>query len=195
VGWFREWLWGESDTRSDDAVAGRDGERPAPSATTPSATAPSASTDRSRAAGTGRDRAGRAGATAVDEPYPGQDFGLPEHGRDSVATLPLRGGQFLLDLVLAGVVAAAIDFPAPPYLSLAVWVVLVWPSVALLGQTPAMVLLGMRVARVDGALRVGLAWALARTVSLFFVLPACFVDHDARGLQDRISRTIVLRTR
>jgi hypothetical protein len=194
VGWFREWLWGESDTRADDAVVGRDGERPAPSAAVPDR--PSGgrrSSGGDRAAGA--DSPGRGGATAVEEPYPGQDFGLPEHGRDSVATLPLRGAQFLLDLVLAGIVAAAIDFPAPPYLSLAVWVVLVWPSVALLGQTPAMVLLGMRVARVDGALRVGLAWALARTASLFFVIPAFFVDHDARGLQDRISRTIVLRTR
>jgi uncharacterized RDD family membrane protein YckC len=105
-----------------------------------------------------------------------------------------RGGQFLLDLLVGGLVASAISFPAPTYLSLAVWAVLVTLPVAVIGQTPAMVLTGLRVVRVDGARRVG-AWALARTVSLFFVVPALVMDRDARGLHDRVSRTVVVRTR
>jgi len=169
VTWFREWLQG------------------GPVGTAP-ATAPDARPDAHPAAGPA------AGAEAEDG-YPGQDFGLPVAGPDSVATLPLRGGQFLLDLVIAGVVAALVAFPAPPNLSLAVWAALVWLPVAVVGRTPAMALMGMRVARVDGAASIGPFWALARTVSLFFIVPAFIVDRDARGLQDRVSRTIVLRSR
>jgi uncharacterized RDD family membrane protein YckC len=141
-------------------------------------------------------RAGsRSGAPAPDdEGYPGRDLGLPEEGPGSVAAPLPRGGQFLLDLLIGGLVASAISFPAPAYLSLAVWAVLVTVPMAVLGQTPAMVLTGLRAVRVDSAGRVGV-WALARTVSLFFVVPALVMDRDGRGLHDRVSRTVVVRTR
>lgn len=129
-----------------------------------------------------------------DEGYPGRDLGLPESGPGSVASAPARLGQFLLDLLIGGLVAAAFTFPAPTTLSLVVWAVLVTFPVALIGQTPAMVLTGMRVVRVDGPNRVGL-WALARTASLFFIVPAAIMDRQGRGLHDRVSRTMVIRTR
>lgn len=129
-----------------------------------------------------------------DDGYPGRDLGLPESGPGSAASAPRRLGQFVLDLLIGGVVAGAIAFPAPATLSLVVWAVLVTVPVAVIGQTPAMVLTGMRVLRVDGADRVG-PWALARTVSLFFVVPAAIMDRDGRGLHDRVSRTVVVRTR
>ncbi len=135
------------------------------------------------------------GRPATDaEGYPGRDLGLPEDGPGSVAAPLPRAGQFLLDLLVGGLVASAISFPAPAYLSLAVWAVLVTLPVALIGQTPAMVLTGMRAVRVDGASRVGV-WSLARTVSLFFLVPALIMDKDGRGLHDRVSRTVVVRTR
>lgn len=168
MAWLGEWLRGEERPVSRD---------PAPTSARTSPTTPRTPADR------------------PDPAHPGQDFGLPESGPDSVATIPLRGGQFLLDLVIAGLVAAAFDFPTPTWLSLTVWAVLVAVPVAVIGRTPAMVLCGMRVARVDGVATVGLGWALARTVSLFFIVPGLVVDRDARGLQDRVSRTIVLRTR
>jgi hypothetical protein len=42
---------------------------------------------------------------------------------------------------------------------------------------------------------VGLVWTLVRTFSVFFVIPALIIDKDSRGIHDRVSRTIVLRTR
>ena len=129
-----------------------------------------------------------------DEGYPGRDLGLPDEGPGSVAAPLPRAGQFLLDLLVGGLIASAISFPAPAYLSLAVWAVLVTLPVAVLGQTPAMVLTGLRAVRVDGAPRVG-GWALARTFSLFFIVPALVMDRDGRGLHDRVSRTVVVRTR
>jgi uncharacterized RDD family membrane protein YckC len=137
----------------------------------------------------------RAGAPGTeDEGYPGRDLGLPADGPGSVAPPLPRAGQFLLDLLVGGLIASAISFPAPTYLSLAVWAVLVTLPVAILGQTPAMVLTGLRAVRVNGAPRVGV-WALARTVSLFFLVPALVMDRDGRGLHDRVSRTVVIRTR
>ena len=177
MAWFREWLQGvDTAPRTPDAAPADEGPEPAGRRARPEA---------------------RTGATTdAAEDYPGRDFGLPAHGPDSVATLPLRGGQFLLDILLASLVTAAFTFPATsPYPSIVVWVALVWLPVAVLGRTPAMVLTGVRVARVDGAVSVGPWWALVRTASLFFLVPALLVDRDARGLQDRVSRTIVLRTR
>lgn len=170
MGWFSEWL-------RDEPVAA------APRPSTPPPTKPS----RGRSASP---------APREEQRHPGERFDLPESGPDSVATLPLRGGQFLLDIALASVVTALLVHPATsPWPSLAIWALLIWPSVAVVGRTPAMAVLGLRVARVDGAPRVGPFWALVRTVSLFFLVPAFLVDRDARGLQDRVSRTVVLRTR
>lgn len=195
MSWIGEWLTdGGPDRTAAERPERPEGRDRSPAATRPAPPAGSTAgrdTPRSRGAA----RAGTApgdGATAAG--YLGRDLGLPQDGPGAAASPVHRAGQFLLDLLIGGLVASAISFPAPTFLSLAVWAVLVTLPVAVIGQTPAMVLTGLRVARVDGAARVG-AWALARTVSLFFVVPAFFMDRDGRGLQDRVSRTVVLRTR
>ena len=130
--------------------------------------------------------------------YPGERFGLPETGPGSVATLLRRGGQFLLDSLLAGVVALIFTYPAPPQnWSLLTWAILMVVPVAVIGATPAMALLGMRVVRLDRpeSAGVGLLWTLVRTASVFFIVPALIMDRDSRGIHDRASRTVVIRTR
>lgn len=183
MAWFREWLEG----------SGGDARTSAPPSAGPSA--PS-----SAAPGTRRGPAPEAPAHGTDggDGYPGERFGLPERGPGSVATLGRRGAQFLLDAVLAGVLAALFTYPAlPQNWSLLTWVILMVVPVAVVGATPAMVLLGMRVVRLDRPERpgVGLLWTVVRTVSLFFVIPALIVDHDSRGIHDRASRTVVVRSR
>ena len=66
-----------------------------------------------------------------------------------------------------------------------------------LTATPAMALLGMRVVQLDRPDRpgVGPVWAIVRTASVFFIVPALLVDRDGRGVHDRASRTMVLRSR
>lgn len=187
MSWIREWL---ADGEPDRAAAARRDTPASPERT-------SAPTRRARDAGPNEaDAPSRAGGPSDGdaEGYPGRDLGLPEQGAGSVAAPLRRAGQFLLDLLIGGLVAAAISFPAPSWLSLAVWAVLVTLPVAVIGQTPAMVVTGLRAVRVDGAAHVG-GWALARTVSLFFVVPALIMDRDGRGLHDRVSRTVVVRTR
>ena len=77
------------------------------------------------------------------------------------------------------------------------WALIMVVPVAIVGATPAMVLLGLRVVRLDRPEKagVGLLWTLVRTLSVFFVIPALIVDRDSRGVQDRASRTVVVRTR
>ncbi|MDD7942778.1 hypothetical protein PHK61_30625 [Actinomycetospora lutea] len=173
MAWFREWLEG----------SGGDGRAPTEP---PAARETTRETTRETAPG------------ALEEGYPGERFGLPEQGPGSVATLGRRGAQFLLDAVLAGVLAALFTYPAlPQNWSLLTWAVLMVVPVAVVGATPAMVLLGMRVVRLDRPERpgVGLLWTLVRTASLFFVIPALIVDRDSRGVQDRASRTVVVKSR
>jgi hypothetical protein len=177
VSWFREWLEGGADDRRTVDEA----QRPAPR-TTPR---PAPRED--------------PGATPEDvDDHPGARYGLPETGPGSVATLPRRAGQFALDALLAGLLAWVFTFPAPPQnWSLVTWAVIMVVPVAVIGATPAMVLLGLRVVRLDrpDAPGVGLLWTLVRTASVFFVVPALIIDRDSRGLQDRASRTIVVNVR
>ena len=180
MSWFREWLaGGDADDRAPTAAAG---DRTAPQRD---------ETDRRR--GT----AAAAASLAADD-YPGERFGLPESGPGSVATLPRRGLQFLIDALAAGLVAALFTYPDPPQnWSLLAWAVLMVVPVAVIGQTPAMAPLGLRVVRLDRpeSAGVGLLWTLVRTASVFFVIPALIVDRDSRGVHDRASRTVVVRTR
>lgn len=181
--WFREWLAGGGDAHR----TAQDAERPAAG---PARPAPRASRD---------DSAAKSPADSpADEGYPGDRLGLPESGPGSVATLPRRAAQFTLDALLAGLLALLFTFPAPPQnWSLLTWAVIMVVPVAVIGATPAMVLLGLRVVRLDrpGSPGVGLLWTLVRTASVFFVLPALILDRDSRGVQDRASRTVVVTTR
>jgi hypothetical protein len=190
VSWFREWL---------------EGGEPAATSTSTAPERPAAGSERAEGA-EGAERAERTERTASSAapsgetaaPYPGERFGLPETGPGSVATLGRRAGQFLLDAVLAGLLAAIFTFPAPPQnWSLLTWAIIMIVPVAVVGATPAMALLGMRVVRLDRpeSAGVGPLWTLVRTVSVFFVIPALIVDRDSRGIHDRASRTVVVRTR
>jgi hypothetical protein len=182
VSWFREWLEGADP-------------RPTP-ATTPDRPAPE------RRAGSARPATpsapGSRGNADTPDSYPGERFGLPESGPGSVATLARRGGQFFLDALLAGVLAAIFTYPElPQNWSLLTWAIIMIVPVAIVGATPAMALLGLRVVRLDRpeTAGVGLLWTLVRTVSVFFVIPALILDRDSRGIHDRASRTVVVRTR
>lgn len=176
MAWFREWLEGGDARPAAGAAPGTRVERSAPTA---------------------RPSAPRTGAEA-SEGYPGERFGLPESGPGSVATLSRRGAQFFLDALLAGLLALLFTYPAPPQnWSLLTWAILMVVPVAVVGATPAMVLLGLRVVRLDRpeTAGVGLLWTVVRTASVFFVIPALIVDRDSRGIHDRASRTVVVRTR
>lgn len=140
-----------------------------------------------------------------DDRYRGERLGLPEHGRGSVASLGARLLAFLVDLVIAGLLASLFvrasiaDVPAMQVQNLwgvAIWFVITVISVGFFGFTPGMALLGIRVARVRGSsAMVGPLRAIPRTLMIALLIPAVVWDRDGRGLHDLAVGTVVLRSR
>jgi uncharacterized RDD family membrane protein YckC len=122
----------------------------------------------------------------------------------SVAPLGRRAVALLADWVLCELIVAAVTRHSlqagasdPRYFATLYWTLLVfglevWLLTAISGLTVGKRLLGIRTVRTNGG-RVGLGWALLRTVLLLFVVPPLLADRDLRGLHDRATDTIVVR--
>ncbi len=125
------------------------------------------------------------------EKYPGEQFGLPEHGPRSVASMGRRLLALLIDWLASTGVALAIFHSAG--WTLVIFAIEVYVLTALTGFTLGKRLLGLRVARLDGR-PVGFGWSLVRTLLLLAVVPPLISDRDLRGLHDRAANTIVIRS-
>ena len=122
--------------------------------------------------------------------YPGQRFGLPEHGPMAVASMGRRMLALLIDWLLSMVIAYWIT--RSQFWTIAVFAVEVFVLTALTGTTVGKRLVGIRVIRTGGGM-VGFRWALVRTALLLTVVPPLLSDRDLRGLHDRAADTIVVR--
>lgn len=140
---------------------------------------------------------GPSGGVASDvAPHRGARLGLPPAGQGSAAGLGRRAAALLLDIVLAALVAGLFTAPElPRNWSLLAWFALTVFPVAVFGATAGMTMLGVKVRRVDGALFVGVPRALLRTVLVFLIVPAVVWDANGRGLHDRATGTVVVRSR
>lgn len=136
--------------------------------------------------------------------HPGQRFDLPVAGVGSVAGMGRRFGGLLVDCVLAELIASLfvhVQFgrldasQTLNYWSLLTWFLITVAGTSFFGATPGMVLLGIRVARLDGRPTVGVWRAVLRAVLVALVMPAVIWDGDRRGLHDKVASTIVLATR
>lgn len=131
--------------------------------------------------------------------YPGRTLGLPETGPRSLARTGRRAAALLVDwLACYGLAALLMTFGvfSEALLStavLAIWFVVGAVSVRLFGFSPGQLALGLIVVPVDNRLHVGFGRALGRGVMTALVIPALFMDSDGRGLQDRLTRTAVVR--
>jgi uncharacterized RDD family membrane protein YckC len=76
-----------------------------------------------------------------------------------------------------------------------VWFVITVVMVGLFGFTAGKLLLGMQVVRLDGTAMVNPLRALPRTLLVALIVPAAIMDADGRGLHDRVTGTVVVRTR
>lgn len=131
----------------------------------------------------------------AEQMYPGKDLGLPDTGVGSVASLSRRAAAFGIDILVSALAAWALTTPeAPGNTSLYIWAAMTVVTVAVFGITPGQAAVGIRVVPMGGGSFVGL-WAIPRTVMIFFIVPPLLQDKDARGLHDRLCRTIVLRLR
>ena len=120
--------------------------------------------------------------------------GLPEAGPGSVAPTGPRLGAFLVDVVLSSLIAALFTAPdLPRNRSLLVFAVLYFGFTVLVGQTPGMRLVKLRVVRVDRTASVGVWRAAVRTLGVILLIPALIRDREGRSLHDRLTRTAVVR--
>lgn len=136
--------------------------------------------------------------------YPGERLGLPAEGPGSIAPRGTRLLALLIDLISASLVTSVfmpVDLQAPDvmqrfnYVSLLVWFVITAVMIALFGFTLGKMLLGLRVVRLDGKSMVGPVRAVPRTLLTALLLPAALADADSRGLHDKATGTVVVRTR
>jgi uncharacterized RDD family membrane protein YckC len=135
-------------------------------------------------------------AAGVDLGHPGKRLGLPEEGQNSVGGMTRRLVATFLDWTLAQliVLGAMPDSTsgerAAPILG--VFVLINLTLVTTVGAGLGGRLLGLRVARLDGA-NPSLGSVLIRTLLLALVIPALFIDRDYRGIHDRLAKSIVVR--
>ncbi|WP_205669398.1 RDD family protein [Amycolatopsis suaedae] len=134
----------------------------------------------------------------------GERFGLPESGVGAIAAGGRRLLGLLVDLVLASLVTSLFyppKFDQPEVMqTFNLWSVVTWAAitmipVALFSFTPGMAVVGIRVARLDGGVMVGLWRAVVRGVLTFVIIPAAVRNADGRSLLDRATRTVVIRMR
>lgn len=138
-------------------------------------------------AGTGRER-----APEPPQDFRGQHLGLPEHGAGSVGGFGRRVVAIFVDWVPCAVLAQVFTLN-PGWSTLMLFAALTVVGLGFFGRTPGHAALGLRVATLDGG-RPALAPVLTRTVLLCLAIPPLLMDRDGRGLHDRVTRTIVLRT-
>lgn len=129
----------------------------------------------------------------ADQEFPGQRLGLPAEGPGSAATFLARAAALLVDWLPCLVVARLVT-DNPSSSTLALFAALTVLTVGTLGRSPGHAALGLRVAPLSGG-RPAFGAAAVRTVLLCLVVPPLITDSDGRGLHDRVTGTIVLRTR
>jgi uncharacterized RDD family membrane protein YckC len=135
--------------------------------------------------------------TTEDRPrWRGERYGLPESGVGSAAPTGRRALGFFLDIISAGLVAGLFTVPEPPRLwSVVVWLFITVIPVAFFGMTPGMAATGIWVTHVNGKRFIGVPKALVRCVLTFVIIPAVMWDLDGRSWHDRLTGTVVVRSR
>ncbi|WP_019204182.1 RDD family protein [Tsukamurella sp. 1534] len=130
--------------------------------------------------------------------YRGQGLGLPQDGPGSVASTGRRVLGLFLDWVPSALIALAITGSSNDQgtLTVGIWFLVGVLSVTLFGFTPGQYFAGMRVSRIENPdMRVGFVRALARNLLILFLVPPLIQDVDGRGMQDRATGTVLVRSR
>jgi uncharacterized RDD family membrane protein YckC len=124
----------------------------------------------------------------------GASLGLPPSGPGSLASFGTRVVAFVVDALIAAVVAALFTAPQlPGSWSLLSFGLIYVGTLVVFGQTPGMRLLGLRLAHPQEGQRLALWRGVVRTALLMLLVPALVVDADGRGLHDRLTDTAVVR--
>ncbi|MFD3921222.1 RDD family protein [Streptomyces sp. NPDC058595] len=131
----------------------------------------------------------------ADFGYRGERLGLPKEGPGSAAPLGRRFGALFVDWALCMLIAFGLLADDPQSASnYAIGVLLLMNilTVGTVGSTIGKRLFGLRVIS-EGRDRLGLGWAVVRSVLLCLAVPALIWDRDGRGLHDRLGRAVQVR--
>lgn len=106
----------------------------------------------------------------------------------------------LLDWLIAGGLALLfvkgnLLSPALSSAQLLTWIAIGTVAVRLWRFTPGQYLAGLQVAPADGTNSVGIGRAFIRNLLIALIVPPLITDVDGRGLHDRVTRTVVIRSR
>ena len=123
----------------------------------------------------------------------------PETGPGAVAGIGARLGAFVIDSVIA-IVIAIISTGPPPGAAYNLVVYLAFLAielafVTLAGQTPGMRLIGLAVMSERDGSKPRLRWVAVRTLLLAAIVPALITDGSGRAMHDRAAGTVTVRTR
>jgi uncharacterized RDD family membrane protein YckC len=136
----------------------------------------------------------------IDFGYPGKRLGMPEKGIGSIARMGRRLVALGIDWLASNLIVAAF-FPSVTYgenqfgiYALAVFVTEVFFFTAIIGASFGQQILGIGIRKVSGA-KLGVLPAALRTLLLALVVPPLIWDRDGRGLHDKLSQSVVVRTR
>ncbi|WP_314172576.1 RDD family protein [Streptomyces winkii] len=128
----------------------------------------------------------------------GERLGLPAEGPGAVAPVGRRLGALFADWAISVLIAYGLlaggDLRSTDNWALAVFLVMSLLTVGTVGSTPGKRLLRLRVVAVDGLGRLTLWRVAVRTVLLGLAIPALIWDRDGRGLHDRLSGAVQVRT-
>ena len=124
----------------------------------------------------------------------GAGLGLPPSGPGSVPGFGRRFAAFVIDCVLAVLVAGLFTRPEPPKLWSAAVLFLAYTFfTGFFSQTPGMRLLGIGCVRVSDGQPLGIPRAALRALLLQLLIPAAVLDQDGRGWHDRLAGSVVVR--
>jgi uncharacterized RDD family membrane protein YckC len=144
---------------------------------------------------------GGAGSSGEAEAYATpSEPSYPDSGPGAVANFGLRLLAFLIDGVLADVIAIVINggYHTSDKQNLSGYLAFLLIEVvfvSLAGQTPGMRVAGIAVVKEADRSRPFLGWVLLRTFLLALVAPALVIDTSGRAMHDRAAGTVMLRTR
>ncbi|MFF9847543.1 RDD family protein [Streptomyces litmocidini] len=133
----------------------------------------------------------------VDFGYRGEQLGLPEEGPGSIARPGRRLGALAVDWALCILIAYGLITDgyrqATGNWALLILFVLAVLTVGTVGSTPGKRLFGLRVVSVNGG-RLGLFRVAIRSLLVCLAIPALIWDRDGRGLHDRLSGAVQVRS-
>ncbi|QNO36458.1 RDD family protein [Protaetiibacter sp. SSC-01] len=135
-------------------------------------------------------------AQPVENRWPGERLGLPEHGPRSIGRLGRRVVAILIDWGIAYLLSWAFfrspEIGADPFITLGIFAALQFVFLLVANGSLGHLIVRLRVVPLVGGY-LGLWRPLVRTLLLCLAIPALIWDRDQRGFHDKAAGTVLVR--